>query len=286
MFSRLVVATGVMLVFGPMFAVVALTLIPGKENWPFSIVETRQPLSTVGATCSKDVSSQSLNLWETIKRSFLCLSLSVEATVSPQANKEEILPSWTSSHMSKLCCTTVTTNSHHLMHPVSLQRVAHAASTKVSLSLWDSRSYGILFRSNAQLLWILHSLFPALSRALTQALWSHMANLSNNPKFGASSHADNLMDNDPANDGEISSEDECDESDDAITSYAGSAPSSPIVTTLGHNTSHGLSRRIVFFSFFLFHLITSSIRGWHSHRHVFALFPSSPSIPSVMVSLL
>ena len=58
------------------------------------------------------------------------------------------------------------------------------------------------------------------------------------------------------------------------------------VMTLGHNTSHGLSRCVIFFSFFLFHLITSSIRGWHSHRHVFALFPSSLSIPSVMVSLL
>ena len=41
-----------------------------------------------------------------------------------------------------------------------------------------------------------------------------------------------------------------------------------------------------FFSFFLFHLITSSIRGWHSHRHVFALSLSCPSIPSIMVSLL
>ena len=45
-----------------------------------------------------------------------------------------------------------------------------------------------------------------------------MANLSNSPKFGSASHSDNLMDNDPANDGEISSEDESDESDDAITS--------------------------------------------------------------------
>ena len=41
-----------------------------------------------------------------------------------------------------------------------------------------------------------------------------------------------------------------------------------------------------FFSFFLSHLITSSIRGWHSHRHIFTLFPSCPSIPSIMVSLL
>ena len=41
-----------------------------------------------------------------------------------------------------------------------------------------------------------------------------------------------------------------------------------------------------FFSFFLFHLITSLIHGWHSHQHVFTLFPSCPSIPSIMVSLL
>ena len=40
-----------------------------------------------------------------------------------------------------------------------------------------------------------------------------------------------------------------------------------------------------FISFLLFHLITSPICRWHSHRHVFVLFPSCPSIPSIMVSL-
>ena len=38
MFSRLFVAIGVMLVFGPMFAPVAAALFPGKESWPFSLV--------------------------------------------------------------------------------------------------------------------------------------------------------------------------------------------------------------------------------------------------------
>ena len=43
------------------------------------------------------------------------------------------------------------------------------------------------------------------------------------------------------------------------------------------------ARCFLFFSFP--HLITSSIRGWHSHLHIISLFPSCSSIPSVMVSL-
>ena len=52
-----------------------------------------------------------------------------------------------------------------------------------------------------------------------------MANLSN---MDFASHVDDLQAKDPENDGDISSDDDSDESDDAITSYAGSTPSSPI----------------------------------------------------------
>ena len=111
MFSRLFVAAGVMLVFGPTFAMVALTLIPGKENWPFSPVETRWPLSSEGTTSSKDVSSWSLNLWGLLARSTPNCTSSVEAYASPQAEMEEILPSWTSGHMSAPLASQATTNS-------------------------------------------------------------------------------------------------------------------------------------------------------------------------------
>ena len=69
---------------------------------------------------------------------------------------------------------------------------------------------------------MLHSFFPALSRVLTESPWDFT---SNSPKWDASLHADNLLDRDPINDGEILSDND---SNDAITSYTGSTPSSPI----------------------------------------------------------
>ena len=41
-----------------------------------------------------------------------------------------------------------------------------------------------------------------------------------------------------------------------------------------------------FFSFFSSYLITSPICRWHSHCHIISLFPSHPSIASIMISLL
>ena len=81
MFSRWLAAAGVTLVLRPMFAPVAATLIPGKERWPFSRVETRRPLSSVGTTSSKDISSRSLNLWESLLQFLLYSTSSVEVTV-------------------------------------------------------------------------------------------------------------------------------------------------------------------------------------------------------------
>ena len=231
MFSQWVVIAGVMLVFGPAFAAVATTLIPGKENWPCSLVKTRWPLSQVGKTSSKDVSSRSLNLWESMLHYMHDSASSVEATASPLAIKEVKEPSWTSGHLSYNLVTHVTANFRCPAHPASSERVAQIVPTKVSPSLWDGGRYGNILCSHVQLLFMLRTFFPAFARALTELLWSPMANLSNSPKFGAASHVDNLMEEDPNNDGEISSDDDddhSDESDDAITSYAGSAPSSPI----------------------------------------------------------
>ena len=222
MFSQWWVAAGVMLVFGLVFAPAATTLIPGKEGWPCSSVETRRPLSYEGLTCSDDVSPWSLNLWGLLCH-FTCLTtLSAEASVPPQAFLEDNTPSWTSGLMSTVLFPLVMANSRCPACPSHTWRVAHDGPTGVSTSLWDVRSYGLILRSNTQLLFVLRSLFPALYRVLTQLPWAFT---SNSPKFDASSHADNLLDRDPNNDGYISSDDD---SDDAITSYAGSAPSSPI----------------------------------------------------------
>ena len=57
-----------------------------------------------------------------------------------------------------------------------------------------------------------------------------------------------------------------------------------IVMALGHNTSHSLSQHIISFLSFPLDYITNLWMA--SHRHVFTLFPSYPSIPSIRVSLL
>ena len=228
MFSRLVVSVGVILAFGPVFAAFALALIPGKENRPFPPVETRRPLSSVGQTSFKDISRQGLNLWAIITCHCRCRFPSAEASVSPQACKDGKPPSWTSGHLSIRHTLNVTTNSLCLVLPESRHRVAHYAPTRVLPSPWGGRCYGSWNCSFEPLLLLLQFSFPALSRVLLQSPWSYAAPVSKSPKFQAVSRNDNLMDEDPENDSEISSGEESDESDDAITSYAGSAPNSPI----------------------------------------------------------
>ena len=63
MIIRFVIAVVVMLVFGPVFTLVVVAMIPGKEGMPFPPVKTRWPLSPEDTTSSKDISLWGLNLW-------------------------------------------------------------------------------------------------------------------------------------------------------------------------------------------------------------------------------
>ena len=110
MCSQLLASGGVMLAFGPVFAPFVGALFPGKEGWPFPLVETRRPLSLEGTTCSKDISSWGLNLWESVR--FLHqVTLSVEASAPPQADWIGNVPSWASGHLSSIPPSFAMTNS-------------------------------------------------------------------------------------------------------------------------------------------------------------------------------
>ena len=83
--------------------------------------------------------------------------------------------------------------------------------------------YGFNAAVAVPLLHVLHLIFPVLSRALTKSPWAAMADPD---KFDALSHTEDLQVCDADNDDSLSSDEE--DSDNAITSYDGSPPASPI----------------------------------------------------------
>ena len=220
MTSQCLIAAGVTLVFGPVFAPVVFTLAPGKRSWPFPLVETRRPLSNEDMICSKDVSLLGLNLWKHLSFGYNKeLPSSVEASASSQAILRNVMSSWTSSHVSNVQHNFTTANSLHSICLLSQTGVAHVERTQASPSLWDGRCYGSSCNPSSQLLHILQCFFLALSCTLTKSLWFYTL------KWDAASYSNNLRDQDPDNNGNISSDDD---DGDAIMSYNGSAPSSPI----------------------------------------------------------
>ena len=220
MCSRCLVAGGVMLAFRPVFAPVAGALYPGKEDWPFPLVETRQPLSLEGLTHSKDISSWGLNLWESVRLQNP-VTLSVEATAPPQADWIGNLPSWASSHLSLPTQTLVTTNYQRHVCPLHVHGVAHDEQMQALPSPQDNRRYGLWAHTFALLLVLLAWLFPALFRAIVRSPWMYM---SPSESIEHTASSDDLTA--PYPDDQL--DDSSDEDNDAVTSYNGSGPSSPI----------------------------------------------------------
>ena len=230
MISRIGLVAGVIVVFGPQFTPTNLSLIPGKECTLFLSYKPRRPLALEETLCSEDGSNSGLNYRVVASLEVLkTLTLCTEAPCSPRALLGLKDSSWTSGHMSSHQQPHATANSQ-LSSPPSIW-VAHVEKSQAFPSLWKARRYGSLTRAQLPLLLILHNLFPALARALLSAPWS---SLSSYERIEVAANAHNLTHADPNVDGNMSSDDDGDESDngnesdDAITSYDGSAPSSPI----------------------------------------------------------
>ena len=134
--SRWLFSAGVMLAFGLVFTTVDFTLVPGKEGWLFSLVETRWPLSLRDMIRSKDVSLQSLNHWKCSSLYDRGLPFSVEAYASPQADFGQSWSSWTSGHVSTVPTKSATANCCRSVCLHRQQGVAQVRQTQVSPSLW------------------------------------------------------------------------------------------------------------------------------------------------------
>ena len=226
MFSWWIAAVGVTVVFVPLFTPVAATLFPGKENRPFLFYKPRRPLAIEDKLSSEDSFETSLVHRVSADRVYYKTPLlCVEASISPQAFIGPKASLWTSGHMSHSHTFHVTTNFHPSAHLLQHSRVVHIKQTQASPSLWKARRYGFVLSAPLPLLHILNKLFPALAHALTIAPW---ASLSSSDRIDGTLFAANLTYQDPDHDGGMSSDKDDDESDDAITSYDGSAPSSPI----------------------------------------------------------
>ena len=235
MTSRLWELVCIILVFGLGFTSCKHTLAPGKGIRTSARLQTRRPLAMADRPCSKDVSLSAENLW-TVRtwtqfmtlRSLValsCLMATAESLNLPQADLVNILSAWTSGLLSGFVTLYVTVN--FLGSPEFNTFLAAKGKKRAYTSPLTLRSYdhtnvgGYIFTLSPtmmeQLDNLCRSIFPALHHAITSAPFS----------YATTQEVADLAETDEEDPFEHNSDSD---NDDAVTSFDGSRPASPITT--------------------------------------------------------